>query len=101
VADVQERANEWRGNERTPAGGPQELIQCDAGADPWQIDGPRIVQWYTGEEGMDPEWQPFELVRRDLWHRTRFGSSRTPRSAPAQTLMGLQHPSAPVAINAT
>jgi hypothetical protein len=25
---------------------------------------------HAGKKVMNPQWQPFELSRRDLWHRT-------------------------------
>src|SRR6266481_6837490 len=27
---------------------------------------------HAGEKGVNPQWQPFELLRRDLWHRAFF-----------------------------
>ena len=27
---------------------------------------------HAGKKGVNPQWQPFELVRRDLWHRASF-----------------------------
>jgi hypothetical protein len=27
---------------------------------------------YAGKKIVNPQWQPFELVRRDLWHRASF-----------------------------
>src|SRR4029077_8396925 len=67
--DVQERAHERRGGAQTRACYPGKLIQRDAGAHPRQIDGPHVMERHTGKKVVDPQWQTFELLRRDLWHR--------------------------------
>jgi hypothetical protein len=68
--DVQERAQERRGGERTRACRPQELIQRDAGARPRQIDRPHIMKRRAGKKVT--QWQPFELLCRDLGHGAVF-----------------------------
>jgi hypothetical protein len=52
--DAQERAHDERGPERTPACGPQELIQRDAGAHPRQINGPHVMERHAGKKVMNP-----------------------------------------------
>jgi hypothetical protein len=80
--DVQEGADDRRRGERTRAGGPQELSQRDAGAPPWQIDGPHVVERHAGQKVMNPQGQPFELVGRDLWHQAFQASRPTSGRAP-------------------
>src|SRR4029077_10036043 len=67
--DIQERAHDRRRCEQTRVCNPRKLIQRDAGACPRQIDGPHIMKRHAGKKVVDPQWQPFELLRRDLWHR--------------------------------
>src|SRR5262249_39065315 len=83
--DAQERAHDWRGRERHRAGGPQELIERDVGAYPWQIDGPHIMQRHAGKKVVDPQGKPLELLRRDLWHRALLvGPACAVSTAPAR-----------------
>jgi hypothetical protein len=51
---------------------PQKLVQRDAGAPSRQIDGPHVMKRHAGKKVVNPQWQPFELLRRDLWHRASF-----------------------------
>src|SRR5260370_37365888 len=67
--DVEERAHDRRGCEQTRACRPQKLIQRDAGARPRQIDGPYVMKRHTSKKVVNPQWQPFELLCRDLGHR--------------------------------
>jgi hypothetical protein len=39
---------------------------------PRQIDGPHVVKRHAGKELVNPQWQPFELLSRDLRHRASF-----------------------------
>jgi hypothetical protein len=51
---------------------PQELIQRDARARPRQIDRPHIMKRHADKKVMNPQWQPFELLCRDLGHWASF-----------------------------
>src|SRR5262249_44981995 len=66
---VQERADDRRDCERKRAGCSHELVKRDAGAYPWQIDSPDVMERHAGKKVMNPQRQPLELLRRDLWHR--------------------------------
>jgi len=66
--DVQERAHDRRGREQTRACRSQELIQSDAGARSRQIDGPHVMKRHAGKKVVNPQWQPFELLCRNLGH---------------------------------
>jgi len=36
---------------------------------PRQIDCPHVIKRHAGKKVVDPQWQPFELLRTDPWHR--------------------------------
>jgi hypothetical protein len=88
---VQERAHGRRARERTRACRPQELIQRDTGSRPRQIDGPHIMKRHAGKKVVNPQWQPFELLRRDLWHRVPFVVNECYRDATAAMLRQQPH----------
>src|ERR1700730_16096669 len=67
--DVQEHAHGRRQCAQTRACDPRKLIQRDAGAHPRQIDGPHIMKRHAGKKVVNPQWQTFELLCRDLRHR--------------------------------
>jgi hypothetical protein len=33
------------------------------------------MERHAGKKVMNPQWQPFELLRRDLWHRVSQSDS--------------------------
>ena len=37
-----------------------------------QIDGPDIMKRHAGKKVVNPQWQPFELLCRNLGHRACF-----------------------------
>jgi hypothetical protein len=37
-----------------------------------QTDGPDVMTWNAGKKIVYLQWQLFELLRRDLWHRASF-----------------------------
>jgi hypothetical protein len=48
---------------------PHKFIQRDAGAYPRQLHGPNVVKRHASKKTVNPQWQPFKFLRRDLWHR--------------------------------
>jgi hypothetical protein len=37
-----------------------------------QIDGPHVMKRHAGKKVVNSQWQPFELLCRDLGHRAPF-----------------------------